>query len=115
VRQAFLANADEELEHRRKLEAVKAGEKALVPGKHVVDLKVADFVVAVEGSVSDLDFHDALVLSMKREKAAFRLYTALAALTEGELRQTFLGLAAEEAQHKLCFELQYDREFRQEE
>ena len=59
----------------------------------------------------DLDFQGALILAMKREKAAFRLYTDLAAQTDDtDLAATFAGLAQEEAKHKLRFEVEYDEE-----
>jgi len=46
---------------------------------------------------------------MGREKAAFRLYTNLASVAKKrELRDTLLGLAREEAQHKLTLEIEYD-------
>jgi len=58
---------------------------------------------------SALDYQQALIVAMKREKAAFKLYIDLAAAVEAqELRDTFLALAAEEAKHKLRFELEYD-------
>jgi rubrerythrin len=49
---------------------------------------------------------------MKQEKAAFRLYTDLAASTDDDaVRDLFLGLAQEEAKHKLRFEVEYDEDF----
>jgi rubrerythrin len=55
------------------------------------------------------DYQGALILAMKREKAAFRLYSDLAARTEdAELKDLLLGLAQEEAKHKLRFEVEYD-------
>jgi rubrerythrin len=46
---------------------------------------------------------------MKQEKQAFRLYTDLAERADNdELRQMFLALAHEEANHKLHFEIEYD-------
>jgi len=46
-----------------------------------------------------------------RQRAAFRLYTNLASVAKNkELRDTFLGLAREEAGHKLRLEIEYDWE-----
>jgi rubrerythrin len=46
---------------------------------------------------------------MKREKAAFKLYSDLAAAcSDPQVRETLLRLAQEEAKHKLRFELEYD-------
>jgi len=48
---------------------------------------------------------------MKREKAAYRLYSDLAAkVQDAEIKKLFEGLAQEEAKHKLYFETQYDEE-----
>ena len=49
---------------------------------------------------------------MKKEKAAFRLYTDLSKATDNvELSKLFLALAKEEARHKLRFELEYDEHY----
>ena len=46
---------------------------------------------------------------MRMEKAAFRLYSDMAAMAEDEaIRQSLLALANEEAKHKLHFEIEYD-------
>ena len=48
---------------------------------------------------------------MKREKSAFKLYSDIArSAQDEELRELFLGLAQEEAKHKLRFEVEYDDE-----
>jgi rubrerythrin len=56
-----------------------------------------------------MTYEEALVVAMKKEKAAFKLYTKLAekAPTE-DLKDVFLSLAAEESKHKLRFEVEYD-------
>ena len=47
--------------------------------------------------------------SGRNEKSAFRLYSDLAAsVDDNQLKLTFLGLAQEEAKHKLRFEVEYD-------
>jgi len=94
--------------HKANIEAVKAGQTLKPVSTKVLDLKLGDYLVAVEPT-ADMDYQSALVLAMKREKAAFRLYTALAAKVEDEqLRELFLRLAQEEAKHKLHFEIEYD-------
>jgi rubrerythrin len=108
MRQVFEEFASEERGHKAKLEAIKDGKLLLPVAAKVMDLKIADYVIDVEAS-PDLDYQDALVLAMKEEKAAFRLYSDLAALTDDEtLRATLLALAQEEAGHKLRFEIEYD-------
>ncbi len=108
MRTVFEQFAKEELGHKAKLQRVKDGKK-LIPSKgRVMDLKMADYLVAGETS-SDMDYQQALIIAMKKEKAAFRLYSDLALKVEDEsVSELFLGLAQEEAKHKLRFELEYD-------
>lgn len=107
MRKVFESFAIEELGHKMKLEAVKAGEFELRE-EQVQSLEIADYVV--EGEVRpDMSYADALVLAMKKEKASYRLYIDLAAAAEAEeLTDMFLALAQEEAKHKLRFEIEYD-------
>ena len=56
-----------------------------------------------------MDYQQALILAMKKEKKAFKLYLDLAASCgDDNLEQIFLALAQEEAKHKLRFEIEYD-------
>jgi rubrerythrin len=51
-------------------------------------------------------------MAMKREEAAFNLYTGLAKLAgDEELKRILLALAQEEAKHKLRFEIEYKETF----
>ena len=100
--------AREELGHKAKLEGIKKGARSFAPAKKVVDLKIGDYLVDVDPTAT-LTYQNALILAMKRERAAFRLYTDLAAHAEdAEVKQIFEGLAQEEAKHKLRFEVEYD-------
>jgi len=108
MRRVFEEFAGEELGHKAKLLAIKQGKLLMPATERVLDLKIADYLMDVEPS-PDLDYQDALIFAMKEEKAAFRLYTELAAATDDEaLRATLLALAQEEARHKLRFEIEYD-------
>ena len=108
MRSMFEGFAKEEMGHKSRLEAVKSRGVPAAADKKVVDLKIGDYLVDVEAS-PNMDYQDALIVAMKREKAAFRLYTDLAALAdEPELKETFKFLAQEEAKHKLYFEIEYD-------
>jgi len=79
-----------------------------MPVEKVADLKIADYTVDVKAS-GKLSYEEALVVAMKREKAAFRLYTNLAERAPNEeLKSIFLSLAMEESRHKLRFEVEYD-------
>ena len=108
MKDLFLQFAREEAGHKKKLEGIKKGSRSFPYADDVVDLKIADYLVEVEPT-GDLTYQEALILAMKREKAAFRLYTDLAALTaDKDLKLVFRSLAQEEAKHKLRFELEYD-------
>jgi rubrerythrin len=108
MREVFEQFASEEMGHKMKLEAVKHGE-ILLGQREVMSLGIADYVVDVEPR-PDMDYAEALVLAMKKEKAAYRLYLDLAAVAiDEELTDMFLLLSQEEAKHKLRFEIEYDR------
>ena len=107
MREVFEGFAAEELGHKTKLETIKQS-KAIRPAKNVPNLHIADYVVEVEPG-PEMDYQDVLLLAMKKEKAAFRLYLDLANQTANEEQKSlFLSLAQEEAKHKLRFEIEYD-------
>lgn len=100
--------AGEERGHKLKLEKVKSGKKLLSADAKIQDLKIADYTVEVALDENP-DYQSVLLFAMKQEKAAFKLYTDLAALApDGGLQEILLGLAQEEAKHKLKFEIEYD-------
>ena len=110
MREMLLEFSQEELRHKGKLKSVKKGEKLLSSQQQVQDLKISDYLVDVEPS-PDISLQDAMIVAMKREKVAYRLYTDLAAKAESpEMKELFSGLAQEEAKHKLYFEVQYDEQ-----
>lgn len=100
--------AREEVGHKQKLVGIKSGRLPMPSAQKVQDLKIGDHLVEVTLS-RDSTFQDALVVAMKAEKAAFKLYTDLAEVSENlELKNLLLSLAQEEARHKLRFEIEYD-------
>ena len=107
MKKVFEGFAKEELGHKAKLEAIKQG-KEVQPVKNITDLRIADYTVDVKPS-PDMSYQEALILAMKKEKAAFRLYLDLTNQVENEDQKAlFLSLAQEEAKHKLRFEIEYD-------
>ncbi len=104
----FTQFAKEEMGHKAKLMKIKEEGTFEVKSAEIVDLKIADYLVDVEVT-PNMSYEDALIVAMKREKSAFRLYTNLAAKAPGEaIRDIFLSLAQEESKHKLRFEIEYD-------
>ncbi len=108
MEEVFLEFAEEEQGHKAKLQKIKRGEQILLTRERVMDLKIGDHLESVQLS-AELDYQQALIVAMKAEKAAFKLYQTLAtATTDATLRAVLLGLAQEEAKHKLRFEIEYD-------
>lgn len=111
MRKVFQDFAKEEQGHKARLLGVKAGKIPLLTQSQVMDLKIGDYLVKIDADkqTADLDYQQALILAMKKEKVAFKLYTDLANKTsEPEFVALFQALAQEEAKHKLRFELEYD-------
>jgi rubrerythrin len=108
MQKAFRDFAQEELGHKAKLQSAKGRGRLLPSRGEVLDLKLADYLV-VGDVVEGMDYQQALILAMKKEKAAFRLYTDLAdRVGDDDVRAMLLTLAQEEAKHKLRFEVEYD-------
>ena len=99
--------ASEELEHKAKLQAIKAGQIGI--GEEIVgNLGITGHVKSVEPH-SRMSYVDLLVVGMKKEETSRKLYSDLAKVVQThELKEIFLKLAQEEAEHKLRFEIEYD-------
>lgn len=109
MKDTFEQYALEEIGHRAKLEAIKNGKKYEVSESKIADLKIADYLIEVDVDKTNITYQEALIIAMKKEKSAFRLYNDLAAAAKDEpSKKLFLMLAQEEAKHKLRFEVEYD-------
>ena len=107
-RKIFLSLADEERGHKSKLEMVKAGKLIIDAAEEVQDLKIVDYANDMELSDKP-SYQDILLFAMKQEKLAYGMYTDLADRAPNEeIKNLFLTLAHEEANHKLRFEIEYD-------
>jgi len=110
LREQFIIFSGEENKHKEKLQRVKSGSTFKPAAKQVTDLKIVDYLVDI-APTPGMDYQEALIVAMRREKAAFRFYSDLAAMAQDEgLRETFLALAQEEAKHKLRLETEYEKE-----
>jgi rubrerythrin len=108
MKQVFEQFAREEIGHKARLMNIRDKGLYSVDYKEVSDLKIADYLVSIKPS-PEMNYRDALILAMKREKAAFKLYTDLSdRAPDQEMKSLFLSLAIEESKHKLRFELEYD-------
>jgi rubrerythrin len=108
MRKVFNQFAQEEIIHKAKLLKIKEEGTYDLPREKIQDLKMSDYMVNVKPH-PDMNYEDALVLAMNKEKVAFRLYMDLSERAENEeMMELFQMLAQEESKHKLRFELEYD-------
>ncbi len=108
MRNVFMQFAQEEIGHKARLTKIKHEGAYQVEEQKINDLKIGDYMVSIKPS-ADMSYSDALVLAMKKEKAAFKLYLELSKrATSEEMKNVFLSLAQEESKHKLRFEIEYD-------
>jgi rubrerythrin len=111
MKAVFLQFSEEEQGHKEKLMKLKEGKILLSATDKVMDLKIGDHMVPVDLSIdpSHLSYQQALILAMRAEKEAYKLYLNLSQATDKtELKNLFQSLAIEEAKHKLRFEVEYD-------
>lgn len=110
MKEVFLEFAEEEKTHKKRLETIKEEKNFKVEIAKIQDLKISEYITDVKQS-DNMTYQEALILAMKREKNAVKLYTDLSAIVEDDkMRILFKSLANEEAKHKLRFELEYDNE-----
>jgi len=108
MKEVFEDFAKEEMKHKARLLDVKQTGIMESSKEKVLDLKIADYLVSVIPT-PDMPYQEALIVAMKKEKAAFKLYMALSVRAETDaLKDLFLSLAVEESKHKLRFEVEYD-------
>jgi len=108
MHEVFIQFAKEEMGHKKRLQNIKREETFEFSDEKVFDLEIGDYLIDVKPA-TDMSYQDALILAMKREKSAFKLYSDLATIApNSSLKNVFLTLAQEEAKHKLRFEIEYD-------
>jgi rubrerythrin len=108
IKKVFVEFAGEEMRHKSRLLAIKEEKTLKLPDEKVRDMKIADYLVDV-APMPDMTYGEALILAMKKEKNAFRLYTYLSEeASDAVMKNLFRSLALEESRHKLKFELEYD-------
>ena len=108
MRQVFIEFAEEEIKHKQRLLKIKEEGFYTLKKEQITDLKISDYIVNVKPTPG-MTYEDALILAMKKEKVAFKLYNTLAdRAPNAQLKDIFLGLAQEESKHKLRFEIEYD-------
>ncbi len=111
-RQVFQDFAKEEDKHVVMLEKLKAG--VIADGidnyafKWIKDIKRGDLVLDIEYE-KGMHYRDILMLAIKREEKALKLYNDLQVRVEdADHAKIFKILCQEEAKHKLALETMYD-------
>jgi len=108
MKTAFKEMAKQEQKHKELLQGMNAEKVADREIERIPDLKISDYLVDVEYS-PDMEYQDVLILAMKREEKAFKLYNGVAEKSDDPaLKKLFQILAQEEAKHKLTLESEYD-------
>ena len=108
MRETFEKFSKEERGHEARLKKIKDEGIFDAKNEDILDMKMSDYLVK-SNTKGKMTYQDALILAMKREKAAYKLYKRLAkSAPTKELKIIFTKLAAEEANHKMNFEIEYD-------
>jgi len=114
MRKVFEDLAQEELEHKAKLELelMKIGKTVKIRQSPATPQRT--YIVSDNQSLLDMDYKDMLMLGMEKEEAAFRIYVNLVPNAyDSESREVLLSLAQEEVRHKLRFQIELDMIMRQ--
>lgn len=110
MKETFQEFARQEWGHKQRLEELKMEDLEGQRLDPAPDLKVSDYLLDIEPHPG-MGFQEALVVAMKREERALKMYADLAeSFTDPKLKKLFQFLANEEAQHKYRLERIYDEE-----
>ncbi len=108
MKETFEKFSKEERGHEARLKKIKSEGVFEARKEDILDMKMSDYLVK-SNTKGKMTYQDALILAMKREKAAYKLYKRLAkSAPTKELKKIFTKLAGEEANHKMNFEIEYD-------
>jgi rubrerythrin len=110
MRQVFEDLAENELQHKAKLELemIKIG-RILPDSQMPLGRPESDYIISDSDLPLDINYVDMLLLGMEKEDAAFRMYVKLIPnVQDEESREILLSLAQEEVKHKLRFENEYN-------
>ena len=110
MRDVFKEFAQQEWGHKRRLEELRIEEITEESLQPVPDLRISEYLVDIEPHPG-MAFHEALVVAIKREERALKMYTDFAnSFSDPKLKRLFQFLANEEAKHKNRLETIYDEE-----
>lgn len=108
AKQLFEELSSQETEHYKSLADLDADELGSIKTTGVTDLKISDYLHDVSYS-PDMTYQDIMIFAMKSEEHSRNLYRGLAEHSDdGELKKLFDFLTAQEAEHKLKLEREYE-------
>jgi rubrerythrin len=110
LRQTLTEFAQEELQHKEKLELelIKKGVVVKSYGK-LPPLGGESIIVSESDRLAAMSHADMLRWAARKERFSYRLYVDLAAMTkDADSRDILIDLAAEEVKHQARFEKEYD-------
>lgn len=108
-RQLFTVLAEEERQHKAKLELelMKMGQ-VVDDAEMTASLEDTAIIPALREDAPD-DFRTVIMTAIERERGAFRIFVNLAMqITSDPQRELLLSLAEEEARHRVLLQLEYD-------
>ncbi len=93
----------DELEHRAKLELMKADEA-------IAYFDISNYKTEPGRADMDMDYEDMLLFAIKKEDKSINLYSDLAKIVQdADSRKVLLSLLQEETEHKQRFEIEYNK------
>jgi rubrerythrin len=108
IRDMLLELKKQEEGHERHLQGLDVPSIESAHLDPVPDLKISDYMVDMEYK-PDMDFQQVMVLAMKREEKAAKLYEELASTcTDPQVCKLFATIAEEEKKHKFNLEKEYE-------
>jgi rubrerythrin len=112
LKKLFRKLAEEELEHKARLEL-----EIMKTGRVVDTRNTPTGLIGAKSDYSRLDFEvgfkDILMMGIQKEQASIQLYTDLAErVTDPDSREILLALAVEETSHKGRFQAELTRAFK---
>lgn len=109
MRTVFEDLAQEELDHKEKLELEIMKKGQTVPATTKFNIPGHEYIMSDNQLQLDMNYKDMLLLGIKKEEGSFRTYIDLILqIRDKESREVLLALAEEEVKHKLRFETEYD-------
>lgn len=108
IKREFEKYAREEFAYIVKLTKVREIAPLGITTKQMKDLNISDYHIDLN-QTKELKYSEALVIAMRKAKAAFQLYQDIASRTpNGEIKSVFRSLANDEAKHNRRFEIEYN-------